>query len=89
MPPLKVYNMGSNGVNVDKNPTELDDNELRQAQNAIRVEGTGAGIRKRPGLVEFNTDPAAGAVSGGITVPLIDMFSGNSILYMGRGGEVV
>lgn len=89
MPPLKVYDMGTYGVNVDKNPVELDDNELQQAQNAIRTEGTGKGIRKRPGLVEFNTEDAAGSVLGGITVPLVDMFTGDSILYMGRGGEVV
>jgi hypothetical protein len=87
--PIRVTQLGNNGVNVDKNPLELDDNELRQAQNAIHnTMGTGLGIRKRPGLGQFNTDDAAGPVLGGTTVPLIDRFSGFSTLYLGRGGPV-
>lgn len=88
MPTLKVYDMGLNGVNVDKNPVELGDSELQQAQNAIATEGTGKGIRKRPGLVEFNTENTAGSVLGGITVPLINRFTGFTTLYLGRGGPV-
>lgn len=83
---LKVMNMGDAGVNVDKNPLELGGNELRQAQNAIRNPlGTGAGFRKRPGFAQFN-DESQNPIYGGITIPLVDQFSGFSALYIGRGG---
>jgi hypothetical protein len=32
---LNCYNLGSLGVNVDKNPVQLEDGELTKAQNAI------------------------------------------------------
>jgi hypothetical protein len=83
--PIKVTELGLNGVNVDKNPLELDDNEVRQAQNAIP---SSKSIRKRPGLGQFNVDDTAGSVLGGTTVPLIDRFSGFTTLYLGRGGPV-
>lgn len=85
-PQIRVNSIGTMGVNVDKNPLELDDNEVRQAQNAISTIGTGRSIQKRPGLGVFNTTDAAGPVLGGTTVPLIDRFSGFTTLYLGRGG---
>lgn len=88
MASIKVTELGLNGVNVDKNPLELDDNEVRQAQNAISTVGTSRSIRKRPGLGVFNVDESTGAVLGGTTVPLIDRFSGFTTLYLGRGGPV-
>jgi len=89
---LTVTHMGLAGVNVDKNPLELDSNELTQAQNAISdipVAGR-ASLRKRPGLIAFN-DAAitAGAVLGGSDLPLRnESTSGVRNLYIGRGPTV-
>ena len=68
---IGVYKVGSLGVNVDKNPLDLDDQELRQAQNAYENKlGSEGGLSKRLGLVKVNTTTAAGDVLGGIGVPL-------------------
>lgn len=88
MATLKVRNMGAAGVNVDKNPLELGDDELRRAQNAVPTKGSGASIKKRFGLTAINTE-TDGSVLGGATVPLVDEFTPFAALYLGRGGEVV
>lgn len=68
---LNVYNLGSNGVNVDSNPIQLEDGELTKGQNAIHDPlGSTGGLRKRAGLVKVNSVAAAGAIRGGIGVPL-------------------
>lgn len=68
---LNVYNLGSNGVNVDANPVELEDGELTKAQNAVHdILGSAGGIRKRAGLVKVNGSAAAGAIRGALAVPL-------------------
>lgn len=85
MAKLTVRQLGSEGVNADKDPLELTDGELRRAQNAIP--GTGSSIKKRFGFFAFNTE-TDGSVLGGATVPLVDEFTTFSILYLGRGGEV-
>lgn len=86
---LKVYNLGERGVNVDSDPIVIEDQELRQAQNAIRDPlGVDSGIRKRPGLVKYNENLASGSIIGGIGVPLTDLSSnGNDrvTIYIGRG----
>ena len=79
--------MGIAGVNVDKNPLELDDNELTQAQNAIATTTSGSSsLRKRPGLLRFTTVATAGIVLGGsdLTTPNISA-GGVHSLYVGRG----
>lgn len=83
---LDVKDLGLQGVNVDKDPFELQDGELRQGQNAIHDPlGVNAGLRKRPGLIEFNTTDAAGAVLGGIGVPLQNLSgTGVRFIYLGR-----
>ena len=86
MAKLTIRPIGQSGVNVDKDPIELGDAELRRAQNA--VQGSGTSIKKRFGLTAINSE-TDGAVLGGTTVPLIDEFTTFSILYLGRGGEVV
>lgn len=88
MAKLIVESFGTSGVNVDKNPLELDDSELTQAQNATGTDPTSgrASLRKRPGLVAFNTTLLSGAVLGGIGVPLLDLSHGGTVrLYIGRG----
>ena len=68
---LNVYGIGSLGVNVDKNPLQLEDGELTKAQNAITDDdGSAGGLRKRPGLTKLNSVAAAGAIKGAIGVPI-------------------
>jgi hypothetical protein len=84
---LVVATFGLLGVNVDKNPLELNDGELIQAQNASSDPAAGqSSIRKRPGLIAFNTSTTAGTVLGGSDVPLQDQSHvGNVAIYIGRG----
>lgn len=68
---INAFNLGSLGVNVDKSPIHLDDGEWTSTQNAIQDHtGYTGAIRKRPGLVKFNSVALAGSVSGGMGVPL-------------------
>lgn len=68
---LNVYNLGSNGVNVDANPVQLEDGELTKSQNAIHDPlGAAGGLRKRAGLTKVNSVAAAGAIRGGMGIPL-------------------
>ena len=71
---LNVYNLGAQGVNVDKNPVELEDGELTKAQNAIQEDGS---LRKRRGLVKVNSVAAAGAIKGAKEVPIAVGTAGN------------
>lgn len=83
---LTLYEFGQKGVNVDTNNFIMDEAELRQSQNAIEDPlGASGGLRNRPGLIEFNSAVAAGAVLGGVGVPLINMLTGSRFLYIGRG----
>lgn len=83
---LVVYNLGQGGVNVDKSSLHNDDTELRQAQNAIRDPlGVEGGLKNRPGLTKFNLVAAAGAVLGGIGVPLLNLHAGSHFFFIGRG----
>jgi len=85
---INVTGLGLRGVNVDKNPLELDDNDLIQAQNGISDPAAGnASVRKRPGLVAFTTTSTSGNVLGGIGVPLQHLLSGTHFIYIGRGTE--
>ncbi len=86
--PLNVQHMGMAGVNVDKDPLELGDNELTKAQNAVSEVGDGASVlRKREGLLAFNvTAITQGSVLGGSDLPLRNTSnSGIRNLYIGRG----
>lgn len=80
-----LYNFGAKGVNVDKAPFELDDEELTKSQNGTRDQAA-KGFRNRPGIESVNTDEAAGVVLGGIGVPLLDLSSaGTHFFFIGRG----
>lgn len=77
---LNVFGLGSLGVNVDKNPLNLEDGELVKAQNTIHdPSGSMGGIRKRKGLTKVNSVAAAGAVKGAIGVPISIGTAGNDI----------
>lgn len=85
---LKVVDIGALGVNVDADDLSLMDQELRLSQNAIRDPlGFDSGLSKRPGLGAWTTSVAAGAILGGIGVPLVDESptGGGLQLYIGRG----
>jgi hypothetical protein len=87
MATLKIYSLGSMGINVDSDPISIKDQELRLAQNAIREPlGNDSGLRKRPGLGVFNSSVLAGSVLGGIGVPLQDLsINSHQFIYIGRG----
>lgn len=84
---LIVASVGKAGVNVDKDPLELGDNELMQAKNVVSLVTEGkSSISKRPGLGAFTTTPTAGTVLGGIDVPLLDLSNNGAVhLFIGRG----
>lgn len=84
---LTVTHMGLAGVNVDKNPLELADNDLQKSQNGIATTTSGqSSLRKRPGLVRFTTTATAGTVLGGSDLTAPDESSGGiHSLYVGRG----
>lgn len=83
---MKVKQLGLFGVNVDKNEHELNDNELRQAQNAIREPlGNISGLANRPGLIAFNTTTLTDPVLGGIGALIAnETLSGLRFIYLGR-----
>lgn len=88
MAELKVTHMGLAGVNVDKDPLELGDNELRQSQNAASDVSAGfSTLRKRAGLIAFNTAVITeGDVLGGSDLPLRNTSNtGLRNLFIGRG----
>lgn len=86
-PSLVVESYGAHGVNVDKNPFELDDNELVHSQNGISDNSAGKStLRKRPGWAYFTLDLTAGTVLGGINLPVDDLSPfGTHYVYIGRG----
>jgi hypothetical protein len=86
-PSLVVESYGTKGVNVDKNPFELDDSELVQSQNAISDPSSGKStLRKRPGLAVFTLEETGGTVLGGINLPVQDLSPfGLHFIYLGRG----
>jgi len=86
MPILTIYNLGQGGVNVDASDLHMKDEEVRLAQNIIADPlGTRGGLKNRPGLIKFNSSAAVGSVLGGTAVPLTNLLSADSFLYIGRG----
>lgn len=82
---IVVTGLGLRGVNVDRNPFELADNDLTRAANFISESVSGrSSIRKRAGLLAFATT-TEGTVLGGIDLPLADELNGQRFLYIGRG----
>lgn len=83
MESIKLYNYGSQGVNVDASDLHMEDGELRKAQNVIHnVLGKEGGITNRDGLSRFNASAAAGSILGGIGVPLANE-DGERHLFIG------
>jgi len=68
---VNLYGLGTAGVNVVKSPIHLDDHELTKAQNAVPDRASGLGsLRKRDGLVQYNSSALDGKVWGLVQVPL-------------------
>lgn len=71
---IDVYDLGGGGCNLVKDPLQLDDNELTQAQNAELVPdgltGGEGSISKRGGLQSLNGTPLAGSILGMVSLPL-------------------
>jgi hypothetical protein len=71
MEPIKVWDLGEGGVNVDKNPLRTAPNESIESQNATYdpTQQRLGGLSKRPGLGRFNMTAMGGTVLGGIEAP--------------------
>lgn len=93
---VRVFSLGTGGVNLTKSPLELADDELIQAQNAepFRERGV-AGIRKRSGLQRVvptgSVTPSAAAAGIGGIIPLQANFGpvtapGMQRIYQGISG---
>ena len=68
---IDAYNLGKNGVVVDKSLVHAEDGELSKAQNAIHDKhGSDGGICNREGLVKNHSVAAAGSILGFIGAPL-------------------
>lgn len=86
MPKLDVYDFGGGGVNLVKNPLQLDVNELTSCQNAELFEdvsrgGSGA-LSKRGGLAVL-TSALSGSILGICSLPLTTTFT--KTLYASLG----
>jgi hypothetical protein len=84
---IAVKTLGTKGVNVDKDPFDLDDDELSLAVNAISDPAKGhSAVRKRPGLLAFNASSVIYDVLGGAPLPGPNLSTGGSVtIYIGRG----
>ena len=84
---ISVKTLGQRGVNVDKDPFDLENDELSTAVNAISDPAKGhSAVRKRPGFVGFNTSTVTYDVLGGSPLPGPNLSTGGSVtIYIGRG----
>lgn len=84
---ISVKTLGRKGVNVDKDPFDLDDDELTNAQNTISDPAKGqSAVRKRPGFDDFNTTTLTYDVLGGAPLPGPNLSTGGVVtIYIGRG----
>ena len=82
--PIRVYDLGEGGVNVDKAHTRAEDNETRESQNATydSTRERLGGLSKRPGFGRFNTVSFNNPVLGGAEAP----YAGIATATGGGGG---
>lgn len=82
--PIKVYNLGEGGVNVDTNPLRIASNEVLETQNATydRTKSRVGGLTKRSGFARFHNTSLGGPVLGGIEAP----YAASPSLATGAGG---
>lgn len=70
---------GWKGVNVTKDPDQLDDNELTKAQNCQPCPIADGSIEMRGGMAKLNASPAAGSIIGFTGVPLVNKKSAAAV----------
>jgi hypothetical protein len=65
------YGLWEKGVVLDKDPTKIEDNELRNAQNAYFDDaGDQGALCTRDGFLKLNSGAAAGSILGLVGVPI-------------------
>jgi hypothetical protein len=88
MPNFTNYNFGGGGVNIVKDPLQLSDSELTQAQNAELIPDASRGgegaLAKRGGLSAL-TSALAGSILGIVGLPLQTTYT--RTLLVGLGNE--
>lgn len=68
---LKVYNIGSIGIDLVNSPVHVEETALLSCQNAqISPHDSELAIRKRDGIAKINTVAAAGALRAVINIPV-------------------
>lgn len=86
MPNLTNYSVGMGGVNIVKDPLQLADSELTQAQNAELIpdstKGGDGSLAKRGGLASL-TSALAGSILGIVSLPLQTTYT--RTLYVAYG----
>lgn len=83
--PVRVYDLDRYGVVADLDDVHRPTSALERAENAVPNHEHSGGIRKRPGLVEGNDDPAIDVIIGGVGVPLVNRSTGGvRFVYLGR-----
>ncbi len=68
---LKVYNIGSLGIDLVNSPIHVPDTALLNAQNAqTSPDDAEMAIKKRDGMVKINSNAAAGTILALLNVPI-------------------
>ena len=80
---------GRGGVNIDSDILLQADDELLEGQNAYHdfTAGHAGALRKRPGLVKFNTTASGGSILGGITMAIAGLGGAPAPTFSGGGGS--
>jgi len=89
MADLNVNNLGKVGVILDSDYAHTPSGSFERTQNMNRDPlGLSESLVSRLGLLPFNVTDTAGAVLGGIGVPLRNRFTGTREFFIGRGEAV-
>lgn len=68
---LKVYNIGSLGIDIVNSPIHVADTSLLECQNAqTSPDDAELGLRKRDGMVKINSIAASGTLKAVINIPV-------------------
>jgi hypothetical protein len=87
MATLRLYNLGTLGVNVDTDNLHVPAGSFRSAQNLRRASSDTAAesIINRSGLRNLNSVVMSGSVLGGVVLPAFEAGSGESTMFLGFG----
>ena len=71
MKTLKVYNLGSLGIDLVNSPIHVEDTHLVSCQNAqVSTEDREFALMKRNGMAKINSIAAAGTLKAIINIPI-------------------